>query len=254
MLFVIDIGNTNIVLGVFSGSKLRYSWRIETQHVSTSDAYELVFLDLFQRNALSRQEITSVVISSVVPILNDCFLKLSEKIFGRKPSFVDPASQKLLPINYNPVSDVGADRIVNAVAALNIVEPPLIVVDFGTATTFDAVDHSRTYLGGAIAPGVGISTEALFLRASRLPRIEIARPGMAIGKSTVKSMQSGIYYGYIGLVDGIIERMTGELGQASVVATGGLSSLISKDSVHIQKIEENLTLLGLREFYIRMFK
>ncbi len=251
MLLVIDIGNTNIVAGVFQASELACSWRIATRPDRTADEYSVLFSDLFDRHDISQQDIESIVISSVVPPLNDCFLELSEKFFGSSPTFVDPASQRVLEIRYEPLSDVGADRIVNAVAALTIVEPPLIVVDFGTATTFDAVDASRAYVGGVIAPGAGISAEALFLRASRLPRIEIHKPEAILGTSTVKSMQSGLYYGYVGLVDGIIERMKRELGEAAVIATGGLAPLISQESVHIQSIEEDLTLLGLREFHLQ---
>ena len=251
MLLVIDIGNTNVVAGVFSGSELRCSWRIATRQDRTSDEYGVLFSDLFHRHSIVLQEIESIVISSVVPPLNDCFLELSERFFGTFPSFVDPDSQRVLKICYEPVSDVGADRIVNAVAALRLVKPPLIVVDFGTATTFDAVDAAGTYIGGVIAPGAGISAEALFLRASRLPRIEIHRPKTTVGTSTVKSMQSGLYYGYIGLVDGIIERMKREVGEAAVIATGGLAPLICEESVHIQRIEMDLTLFGLREFHIQ---
>ena len=254
MLLVIDIGNTNIVAGVFRGLELTCSWRIASRRDRTTDEYTVLFSDLFERREISPCDIESVVISSVVPPLNDCFLDWSRQFFGQTPNFVDPTSQKVLEIRYQPVSDVGADRIVNAVAALKLVSAPLIVVDFGTATTFDAVDRGPVYVGGVIAPGIGISAEALFLRASRLPRIEIHKPDAAVGTSTVGSMQSGLYYGYIGLVDGIIERMKSELGEVQVIATGGLAPLISAESRHIQKVEKDLTLMGLREFYSQQFQ
>ena len=253
MLLVIDIGNTNIAAGVFQGLELTSSWRIATRRDRTADEHTVLFSDLLERKELSSRDIDSVVISSVVPPLNDCFLELSQEFFGQIPNFVDPSSQGVLEIRYEPVSDVGADRIVNAVAALKIVPPPLIVVDFGTATTFDAVAAGPAYVGGVIAPGIGISAEALFLRASRLPRIEIHKPEAAVGTSTVGSMQSGLYYGYIGLVDGIIGRMKSELGEARVIATGGLAPLISAESCHIRRVENHLTLLGLREFHSQQF-
>ena len=253
MLLVIDIGNSNIVAGVFRGSKLASSWRIATRQDRTADEYTVLFSDLLERKEISPRDIESVIISSVVPPLNDCFLELSQGFFGQTPNFVDPTSQEVLEIRYQPVSDVGADRIVNVVGALKIVSPPLIVVDFGTATTFDAVDTGPAYVGGVIAPGIGISAEALFRRASRLPRIEIHKPEAAVGTSTVSSMQSGLYYGYIGLVDGIIERMKSDLGEARVIATGGLAPLISAESSHIRRVEKDLTLLGLREFHSQQF-
>ncbi len=253
MLLVIDIGNTNIGAGVFRGLELTSSWRIATRRDRTADEHAVLFSDLLERKELSPKDIESVIISSVVPPLNDCFVELSQEFFGHIPNFVDPTSQEVLEIDYEPVSDVGADRIVNAVGALTIVSPPLIVVDFGTATTFDAVDTGPAYVGGVIAPGIGVSAEALFLRASRLPRIEIHKPQAAVGTSTVGSMQSGLYYGHIGLVDGIIERMKRELGEARVIATGGLAQLISAESSQIRRVENHLTLLGLREFHSRQF-
>lgn len=250
MLFVVDIGNTNIVAGIFRGENLECSWRISTDPGRTVDEYAVLFSQLFSWNKISPDRIESIVISSVVPPLNDVFLELCQKCFGQLPIFVDPAGQELLDIQYEPISDVGADRIVNALAALDLVTPPLIVVDFGTATTFDAVDRSSVYVGGVIAPGIGISAEALFQRASRLPRIEVHRPRSVIGRSTIESMQSGLYFGYIGLVDGVIARMRSELGSAQVIATGGLATFIASESQYIQRTEKNLTLMGLRKYYI----
>jgi type III pantothenate kinase len=195
--------------------------------------------------------VEAVVICSVVPPLNDCFSELSRNALGVEPCFVEPEEQSLMPIRYFQPADVGADRIVNAIAVRELYGVPAIIVDFGTATTFDAVSPEGEYLGGIIAPGIGISSEALFSRAAKLPRIEIKRPEHGIGRSTVESMQSGIFYGYVGLVDGILKRMERELKGANITATGGLARLIATEFDGFDRIEDNLTLYGLRIFYER---
>lgn len=251
MLFVVDIGNTNIVMGLFEGGKLGHSWRVSTRREQTSHEYSVLCRNLFSLDGLTPECVNGVAISSVVPPLNDCFEQLAKGFFKVNPLFVEPACQDLMPIRYHHPSDVGADRIVNALAAYSLHGGPAIVVDFGTATTFDAVSPSGEYLGGIIAPGIGISAEALFLKAARLPKIEIRRPAHAIGQTTVESMQSGVFYGYIGLVEGILRRMKAEMGSPIVIATGGLAKLIATEYQGFDHIEEDLTLQGLRLFYER---
>lgn len=249
MLLVIDIGNSNLVLGVFQGETLVHAWRAATRRDQTADEYAVLCRNFFGLENLQTASVEDVVISSVVPPLNECFDELSRKYFSRKPIFVDPEGQRLMPVRYSPPSDVGADRIVNAIAAYQLYGGPAVVVDFGTATTFDVVSEPGEYLGGIISPGVGISAEALFARTAKLPRIDLRRPPSVVGTSTVTSMQSGIFFGYIGLVDGILERIEAELGPLSVTATGGLSRLIGPESKKIDRIEENLTLYGLKFYY-----
>ena len=248
MLFVIDVGNTNIVLGVFQGKRLVRSWRVATRRQTTSEEYAVLIDRFFSLANLESQRVTAITISSVVPPLNECFARVATEFFGLQPLFVDPLQQDLMPIFYETISDVGADRIVNALAAFRSFGGPTVVVDFGTATTFDAISKLGEYLGGIIAPGIGISTEALFARAAKLPRIEVKRVSRVIGNSTVTSMQSGIYFGYVSLVDGILIRMKKEMGKCHVVATGGLATLIGQESSQINSIEENLTLQGLYLF------
>ncbi len=249
MLLVIDIGNTNLVLGVFQQENLQCSWRVSTRHDRTTDEYAVLCKRLFELAGLETAQLQAVVISSVVPPLNECFQELSRRYFNLEPHFVRPETQDLIRVVYRPVSDVGADRIVTAIAARELVAPPVIVVDFGTATTFDAISREGDYLGGVIAPGVTISAEALFRYASRLPRIEICKPSRAIGDSTVSSMQSGIFFGYLGLVEGVISRMQAELGPCSVIATGGLASRLANDIPVVDRVEKDLMLSGLRIFY-----
>ncbi len=254
MLLVVDVGNTNIVLGLFRGDRLRYSWRISTRRGQTADEYGVLFRSLFSRHEVSMTGVEAVVICSVVPPLNDCFAELSRESFGAEPCFVESEQQSLMPIRYFQPADVGADRIVNAIAARELFGVPAIIVDFGTATTFDAVSREGEYLGGIIAPGIGISAEALFSRAAKLPRIEIKRPEHGIGRSTVESMQSGIFYGYVGLVDEILRRMDLELSGANITATGGLAKLIATEFDGFDRIEDNLTMYGLRIFYEQTLK
>lgn len=252
MLLVIDVGNTNTVLGVYDGKTLINHWRLTTERERTVDEYGILCRNLFTFANLESDKITGIAISSVVPPLNFTLLRMSLTYFHLEPMFVRPTENVGMPILYNTPQDVGADRVVNAVAAYTRHGGPCIVVDFGTATTFDAISAKGEYLGGVIAPGVNISSEALFQRTARLPRVDIRHPERVIGTSTVGSIQSGLYFGYIGLVEGILKRMVEELGQPkSVIATGGLARLIGKGSELITEIDEYITLEGLRLIYLR---
>ncbi|MBM3800707.1 MAG: type III pantothenate kinase [Acidimicrobiia bacterium] len=250
MLLVIDVGNTNTVLGVFDGNRLAADWRLETKQRQTADEYGILARNLFALAEMEVSRIQHIVIASVVPPLNSVLEQMAVKYFRLKPLFVEPGVKTGMPVLYDSPADVGADRIVNAVAAYDRYGGPAIVVDFGTATTFDAISAKGEYLGGVIAPGPGISAEALFTRTARLPRVEIKSPARIIGTSTVTSIQSGLYYGYIGMIDGILERMLHELGaKTKIIATGGYASLFGKGSGRIQHIDANLTLEGLRLIY-----
>ena len=252
MLLVMDVGNTNTSLGVFEDEYLAWHWRLTTERARTIDEYGVHARNLFQLAGVDFQAITSVAVASVVPPLNFTLRRMAEVYFNQTPLFIDHTTETGVPILYDPPSDVGADRIVDAVAAIHKYGAPCIVVDFGTATTFDAINVRGEYLGGVITPGITISSDALFERAARLPRVEIKRPGAVIGSSTVGSMQSGLYYGYVGLVDGILGRMREELGErARVIATGGLAPLIATGSQLIEAVDDTLTLEGLRLVYER---
>jgi type III pantothenate kinase len=209
----------------------------------------VLFRELLRSGGFSTSDVNGVVISSVAPALNNPLQELCVRHLGLRPLLVDPANQNIMPVAYRPPSDLGADRIVNAVAAFHIFGGPAIVVDFGTATTFDAVSKAGEYVGGIIAPGIGLSAEVLSSRTARLPRIEIVRPDRLIGDTTVSCMQSGLFFGYVSLVEGLLGRMKEELGNALVIATGGLAPLISRDVLGIDRLEEHLTLQGLRIFY-----
>ena len=246
MLLAVDIGNTNIVLGVFDDSQLIHSWRVSTRRDQTSDEYAVLCKNLFDLSGVEIDAIDAVIICSVVPPLNDCFLGLSRRYFNVDPIFVEADQQNLMPILYHPASDVGADRIVNSIAAWKQYGVPIVVVDFGTAATFDVVSASAEYVGGIIAPGIGLSADALFQRAAKLPRIEIHEPSEVVGRSTVASMQSGLFYGYVGLVEGILGRIEGEMGAATVVATGGYADMIGDAFSGFDHIEPDLTIQGLR--------
>ncbi len=250
MLLVVDIGNTNTSLGVYDEKTLVAHWRMATVRYRTADEYGVLARQMFEVSAIDFRQISAVIIASVVPPLNFAFQKMAEVYFRQPAIFIDNKLDLGLKILYNPASDVGADRIVNAVAALERYGAPCIVVDFGTATTFDAINSKGEYLGGVITPGITISSDALFTRAAKLPRVEIKKPERVIGDSTVGSIQSGLYYGYAGLVDGILRRMIEELGENThVVATGGLAPLISPASELIETVDETLMLEGLRLIY-----
>ncbi len=250
MLLVFDIGNTNIVLGLFQGEKLVRSWRVSTRRDQTSHEYAVLCRNLFSLSELPADAIRGAIISSVVPPLNEAFSTLCAEFFDVAATFVEPAQQDQIPILYEHPSDVGADRIVNAIAAREMFGTPAIVVDFGTATTFDAVSPAGEYLGGTIAPGIGTSTEALVQRAAKLPRIEIKETPRCIGRTTVESMQAGVFFGYVGLVEGILKRFRAELGgEPVVIATGGFAPMIARGFSGFDRIEPDLTLHGLRLFF-----
>ncbi len=250
MLLVIDVGNTNAVLGMYDGQSLIRNWRITTDKSRTVDEYAILIDQLFRLSSVQFSDIRDVIISCVVPPVLNTFERLCRKYFQKTPYIVGPGTKTGMPILYDNPKEVGADRIVNAVAAYAKYRRSLIIVDFGTATTFDFISGRGQYLGGAIAPGVSIAAEALFERASKLPRVEISHPPQVIAKNTVNSMQSGIFYGYVGLVDGIVARMKAEAGENPlVVATGGLARLISSASATIDEVEPLLTLEGLRIIY-----
>lgn len=252
MLLVIDVGNSNIVLGIYEGSRLLKDWRISTDKSKTTDEYGILVNDLFRLAGFGFDSVRGIIISSVVPTLTGVLEKLSLQYFGFKPYVVGPGIKTGMPILYDNPREVGADRIVNSVAGFEKYHSPLIIVDFGTATTFDYVNKKGEYCGGAIAPGLMISMEALFQRASKLPRVEILKPPALIAKNTVNSMQAGIFYGYVGLVDEIVGRMKTESREKPmVIATGGLAGLIAPESRTIEKIEEYLTLDGLRILFQR---
>jgi type III pantothenate kinase len=251
MLLVLDVGNTNTTLGVYDGPRLAHSWRLASEHHRTVDEYGVMCRTLLLLAGLESSSITDIAISSVVPVLDFTLNKMAEVYFGTKPLFVT-AENSGMPVLYDDPREVGADRVVNAVAAFAKYGGPCIAVDFGTATTFDAISHAGEYLGGVIYPGIQIAADALFQRAARLRNTEIRRPQKVIGTNPASSVQSGLYYGNIALVDGVLQRMIDELGGfARVIATGGLAPLISRGSSLIEAVEPDLTLEGLRMIYER---
>jgi type III pantothenate kinase len=258
MLFAIDIGNTNIVLGVFDGERLTQSWRLATMRERTADEIGILVTRLFERNNVDVSQIGGIILSSVVPPLTRPMEEMAERYFGRTPMTVDPATNTGMPVRYVPPTDVGADRVVNGVAAYEEygrqAHIPVIVVDFGTATTFDAISADGEYLGGVICPGIGISADALFQRAARLPRVDVRKPPAVVGQTTVTSMQSGLFFGYVSMVDGIVTRMRAELeggDRAVCIATGGMADILAGDTTTIQHVSPDLTLQGLRLIWER---
>jgi type III pantothenate kinase len=252
MLLAIDVGNTNIVYGLLDGDKLVHQFRVESDRGRTADEYAVVLRQLLSMHGIEAKDVTAAVLASVVPALTEPMATLVERQFGHKPLIVGPGVKTGMPILYENPREVGADRIVNAIAAYDRVKGGLIAVDFGTATTFDCVTPKGEYLGGVIATGIQLSAEALVHRAARLPRVEIVCPPKVVGRNTVHSMQSGMVYGYVALVDGLVDRIREEVGYpCEVLATGGLASLIAPLSRTIGEVIPDLTLIGMRLVYER---
>jgi type III pantothenate kinase len=252
MLLVIDVGNTNTVLGVFAGQELRAQWRLTTNRDQTADEYGILIRNLFMLDSIRADQITGIMIASVVPPLNALLEEMAKKYFRLDALFLSPGTRTGMAIHYDNPLEVGADRIANGVAAFEKYGGPCIVVDFGTAITFDAISEKGEYLGGVIAPGIGISSEALFERAARLPRVEIREPHRVIGTNTVSSMQSGLFYGAVASMDGILDRLCAVLGKRTkVVATGGQASLVATASKYHPPVDDALTLEGLRLIWER---
>jgi type III pantothenate kinase len=252
MLFVIDVGNTNTTLGVFEGRDLRAQWRLSTNREQTADEYGILTRNLFTLDGIRAEQIDGIMVSCVVPTLNPVIEEMARKYFRIEPLFLGPGTRTGMAIHYDNPQEVGADRIADSAAAFEKYGGPCVVVDFGTAITFDAVSEKGEYLGGVICPGLGISAEALFAQAARLPRVEIKEPERVIGSNTVSSMQSGLYYGAVGLVDGILGRLIAILGpKTHVVATGGQAELVARASKYKPPVDSSLTLEGLRIIYER---
>jgi type III pantothenate kinase len=257
MLLAIDVGNTNVTIGVFDGDRLTHNWRLAALRERTADELGIFATRLFEQVGVDATALRGIALASVVPPLTRPMEEMCERYFGRAPLLVTAANAGI-PVRYSPPSDVGADRIVNAVAAWEQYgkdnQLPLIIVDFGTGTTFDIISRDREYLGGIICPGIGISADALFQRAARLPRVEVRKPPQAIGQSTVDAMQSGLFFGYVEMVDGLVRRIRAELeggAEAVVIATGGLAAVLASETTSIQHVNPDLTLHGLRLIWER---
>ncbi len=254
MLLVADVGNTNTKIGVFDGDRLLVSWRLTSRREQTADEYGLFFESLLRTRGIRPSDILGVAISNVVPPVQQTLEWMCEKYFGYPAFFVEPGVNTRLPLAVDAPREVGADRYVDAFAATAIYGPPLIVIDFGTATTFNCVNARGEFVGGAIAPGIATSVEALINRAARLYRVELVRPKEAIGRNTVTNLQSGAIYGYAGLVDGLVERMRAELGTpVKVIATGGNAGLIVDVARCIERVDEHLRLEGLRRLFVEAY-
>jgi type III pantothenate kinase len=252
MIFVCDVGNTNIVLGIYEGENLIHHWRIATSREKTEDEFAMLIADLLKHAGISFKDFNGVILSSVVPSIMFSLERMCLKYFNQKPIVVGPGIKTGLNLKVDNPREIGADRIVNAVAGVHLYQAPLIIVDFGTATTFCYIDEKEHYLGGAIAPGITISTEALYESASKLPRIELSKPDHIVGGNTISAMQSGIVYGYVGLVEGIVTRMIKAAKvRPKVVATGGLAPFIAKETNIVDQIDPFLTLKGLYLIYQR---
>ncbi|HET6170211.1 MAG TPA: type III pantothenate kinase [Terracidiphilus sp.] len=270
MLLALDVGNTNTVLGLYrlaedagppakspepvgeANPDLAAHWRVSTHRAQTVDEYGVFFVNLFEMNGMAPSQVTHIIISSVVPPVDSILRQVCEKYFHLDPLFVEPGIKTGMPVLVDNPTELGADRLADCIAAYERYGGPCIVVDFGTATKFEVISARGEYLGGVIAPGLGLSAEALFSRAARLSRVDIKRPAKVIGTNTVAHLQSGLYYGYIGLVDGILERMFAELGEKPrVIATGGLARMVAEDSRFITEIDDLLTLDGLRILFER---
>ncbi len=250
MLLCIDIGNTNIVLGLYREEKLAAHWRIATDHQRLADEYAVLMMGLFSHRGYGVGDVDGIAIASVVPPLTGTFVSLSRAYFDRAPLVLDTGVRTGVRVRYDNPRDVGADRVANAVAAHQLYGGPVCVVDFGTATTFDAISVEGDYVGGAIAPGIVIAMEALFARTAKLPRIDLTRPPKAIGSNTVQAIQSGVLFGYVGLVEGMVARFRQELGpDMKVIATGGLGEIIAQETDVIQFVDPWITLNGLRLIY-----
>jgi len=250
MLLAVDIGNTNITIGVFDGSKMKATWRVATGVHRMPDEYASLILHLFEHERIAASQITDVILCSVVPPLTGVFEEMCRHYLKAAPMLVEAGVKTGVRISMDNPREVGADRIVNAVAAHQLYGGAVIVIDLGTATTFDAVSEEGDYLGGAIAPGIAIATEALFARTAVLPRVELTHPKKAIGRNTVAAMQSGIVFGYAGLIEGLVTRIKKELGgKAKVVATGGYAELLARETPAIDEVNPDLTLIGLRLIY-----
>lgn len=252
MLFAIDIGNTHMVLGLYKQEERLYDWRIHTNHQATDDEYAIVVKNLFAHVQISFEQIKGCVVSSVVPSLTETIRNFSRKYFLIEPIVMGPGIKTGLNILYDNPREVGSDRIANAIAAVEKVGAPNIIVDFGTATTFDVIDENKNYVGGAIFPGIQISTDSLLQKAAKLPRVEIVEPDHVIGRNSIQSIQAGLYFGYASLVDGMVTRMKAFLSATpKVLATGGLADLICQETKTIDEIDPYLTLEGLRLIYER---
>ncbi len=257
MLLAIDVGNTNITVGLFEGQRLAQSWRLATLRERTADELGILITHLFDHERVDRSRVVGVILASVVPPLTGPAAEMARRYFGRDALIVDPATNTGMPVLYDTPADVGADRVVNGVAAFELygraAARPVIVVDFGTATTFDAITARGEYLGGVICPGIQISADALFLRAARLPKVEVRKPPTVIGRTTVGSMQSGLFFGYVDMIEGIVRRMRAELGepQARCIATGGMAETITAETSVVEEVNPDLTLIGLRMIWER---